>query len=67
MKILLILIIFLVACNNAVESETPKTEKEFSTIRIEGCQYIVYQNATSSNYTYVYAITHKGNCDNHVK
>lgn len=65
MKLLLILLLFITACNNADRPSTALAEKDFKVIIFDGCEYIVYEHGNGKNYTYSYSITHKGNCSNH--
>lgn len=59
--VMIIAIIFMVAC------ETPdgdRTKKEgYSILTIDGCEYIEVSSMIGSNNGY-YSITHKGNCNN---
>lgn len=70
---------FLLACNNEADPSTEKeraaaarewtkrqqeTANEWTIVMRENCEYWVYKCSSPGSYSYVYSMTHKGNCIN---
>lgn len=63
MRYLLIALVLLLA---ACTPKPPKIDgKNMSTVKIEGCEYIIVENGATGHNNYSFSITHKGNCANH--
>ena len=63
------LILLLTGCEDAVNSQQSNRVESTAVdglreVRVNGCQYLVFENGIRGGSAYAFSMTHKGNCDN---
>lgn len=59
-KLLIILSLALIGCTTNTKRNIISLEKNYDTIIIEECEYLIYYNVGTAGF-----MAHKGNCKNH--
>ena len=60
----LVAALMLTACGEKAISEDGTYVRGLRTVKIDGCEYLVYENSDRVSQNYSFAICHKGNCGN---
>lgn len=62
----LIAVCLLVGCTETPQETSKRISEDASVIVIDNCQYIFMEKGFKGGNNYSMALTHKGNCTNHI-